>query len=166
MDILAAKVLKAHGLHGVLKVAVFLDRWDDYKHFLTNNRQEPIPIIHSSIFNKKQNYYLVKLEGIHKIEDTLQYIGQQWFINSKDLQPVNDDCFYHYELINLPIKDREGHTIGFVFAIETIGGGDVLIIELNIKKQISLPFDTYTFPVITKEYITISPEGLNLIFKI
>lgn len=163
--ILACKVLKNHGLHGSLKIKVLIENWDLYWNKIIDQNNNPLAITSSKIFDSKHNYYLINIKGVNKIEDGLKFIGHEWYIKTEDLKKEEPQCFYYYKLMGLPVEDIHGNTIGVVEDIDHIGGGDVLVIKLNIEKIVYLPFDIYMFPTIEKDKIIISKEGLDYIFN-
>ena len=165
MKILAAKVLKAHGLHGVLKVVSYLNNWDEKISNIEDKNAMAVPINKSTIFHQKNNYFLVKLDGINNLEDAMGFIGDQWFIDTAHLPSLPTDNFYYYELINLPIYDGNNKLIGTVEDVGKVGGGDVILVKLNIDTLVYLPFDELTLPVVAKDKIIISDHGIDILFN-
>ena len=163
--ILAAKVLKSHGIHGGLKVAVYLEEFDKYFNQLTNEDESPVEIITCKIFDQKHNYYLVTLKTCNRLEDTLLYIGKKWFIEESQLENIPDNNFYYHQLIGLPIFDNENNSVGIVDDVDNMGAGDIIIVKLNINRLVYLPFDEYTFSYVNNDKMIITQEGLNYIFE-
>jgi 16S rRNA processing protein RimM len=162
--ILACKILKTHGIHGVLKIKVFIENWDLYWNKIINLNNMPMDIMESKLFDKKHNYFLIKLKDVSRLEEAITFLGKEGYLATENLIPEQDESFYYYKLINLPVKDIQGNCIGTVEDIDNIGEGDVLVIRLNINKIVYLPFDLNTFPQVEKDQIIISQDGLNYIF--
>ena len=165
MKILAAKVLKAHGLHGVVKIVSYLNNWLEKLSHIENKNHEKVPIIKSTIFHQKNNYFLIKLENINNLEDAMNLIGDQWFIDTEHLPSLPMDNFYYYQLMNLPIYDSKNNLIGKVDDVSKVGGGDVILVHLNIDTMVYLPFDELTFPEIYSDKIIISDHGIDILFN-
>ena len=165
MKILAAKVLKAHGLHGVVKIVSYLNNWLEKLSHIENKNYEKVPIIKSTIFHQKNNYFLIKVENINTLEDAMNLIGDQWFIDTEHLPSLPMDNFYYYQLMNLPIYDSNNNLIGKVDDVSKVGGGDVILVHLNIDTMVYLPFDELTFPEIYLDKIIISDHGINILFN-
>jgi 16S rRNA processing protein RimM len=163
--ILAAKILKGHGVHGVLKIGVYLENFENYYKKLMDDKENPIEILSCSILDQPKKYYLVKLPGINKLEDTLAYIGRKWFIPENQLAPLDNNNYYYHEIIGLPVVDMENNPVGVVSDMDNMGAGDIIIINLNINRLVYLPFDEYMFPNLEKNKVTISNHGLEYIFE-
>ena len=163
--ILAAKVLKSHGIHGALKVAVYLEDFDKYFTKITNESGESISLVTCKIFDQKHNYYLVTLKDCNKLEDTLFYLGNQWFIHESHLDIIPENNYYYHELIGLPVIDMENNSMGIVEDVDNMGAGDIIIVRLNINRVVYLPFDEYTFDSVHDDKIIITNQGLNYIFE-
>jgi 16S rRNA processing protein RimM len=164
-QILAAKVLKSHGLHGVLKVVAFLEDFPKYYKKLVDDRGNPLLLNSCVLLDATHNYYLIKVEGLHKVEDTLQYIGHQWFINDDQLAPTQDNNYYYYKLIGLPVVDENNNSVGVIEDMDNMGAGDIMIIKLNINTTVHLPFNIDMFPEVLEDKIIISKDGLDYIFE-
>jgi 16S rRNA processing protein RimM len=165
MKILAAKVLKHHGIYGVLKIEVYLDNWLNYLKNIIDENNKTINIINCSCLDKKKNHFLIKLNNVNNIDEAFPYISKLFYILETNLNPLSNNNFYYFQLINLPVKDLQDNTVGVIENIINNGGGDILIIKLNIGTIIYLPFDYYTFPIVEKDKIIISNESLKDIFN-
>ena len=163
--ILACTVLKTHGIHGELKIKVLLEDWDLYYTKIIDKNYKHVEINKSRIFDKKHNYYLVHLNNINKVEEAINFVTQEWYIKISDLKPEEHQCFYYYKLINLPVEDEDGNSVGFIEDINNIAHSDNLIIRLNIGKIMELPFNIYMFPKIENDKIIISKDRLEYIFQ-
>ena len=75
--ILACKILKTHGIHGVLKIKVFIENWDLYWNKIINVNNMPMEILESKIFDKKHNYFLIKLKDVSRLEDAITFLGKE-----------------------------------------------------------------------------------------
>ena len=162
--ILAAKVLKHHGLHGALKIACFLEDFPKYYHRLINDQGESVPITSCTLLDAKHNYYIIKLQELTKVEDTLKFIGRQWFIDDDQLASTEENNYYYHQLIGLPVVDDQNNSVGIVEDLDNMGAGDMVVIRLNINTLVYLPFDLNTFPQVYQDKIIISQDGLDYIF--
>jgi 16S rRNA processing protein RimM len=61
-------------------------------------------------------------------------------IDRSALPPLEQDEYYHADLIGLGAVDREGQLVGAVVAVENYGAGDLLEIELASGKRSLIPF--------------------------
>jgi 16S rRNA processing protein RimM len=163
--ILAAQVLKSHGVHGVLKVGVYLEDFPEYFNKLVDENQKPVEIITCTIFDEKHNYFLIKIKDCNRLEDTLLYIGKKWFIEDNQLEKTQENNYYYHQLIGLPVLDSQNNSVGKVYDIDNMGAGDIIIVQLNIDRLVYLPFDEYTFSLVNDDKLVITDGGLNYIFE-
>ena len=56
------------------------------------------------------------------------------------LPPLEEDEYYHADILGLPCEDTGGQAVGTVVAIENFGAGDVLEIETADGKRTMVPF--------------------------
>jgi len=61
-------------------------------------------------------------------------------VDRSALPPLEEDEYYHADLIGLAALDREGTQLGTIVAVENYGAGDLLEIELDDGKRSLIPF--------------------------
>ena len=81
------------------------------------------------------------------------------------MTPLEENNFYYYQILGLPVIDEDNNTVGVVEDMHNMGAGDVVIVNLNINRLVYLPFDEYMFPQVHKDKIIISKGGLEYIFE-
>ena len=64
---------------------------------------------------------------------------------------LDDDEFYHADLIGLAVRDETGATIGRVAAMQNFGGGDIVEIALAGQRTVMVPFTLAAIPEISVE---------------
>jgi 16S rRNA processing protein RimM len=64
---------------------------------------------------------------------------------------LEEDQFYHADLIDLPVRDEEGHVVGHVSAFHDFGGGDIVEVALASGKTVLVPFNREAVPVVDLE---------------
>jgi 16S rRNA processing protein RimM len=61
---------------------------------------------------------------------------------------LEEDEFYHADLIGLAVRDETGGTIGKIAAMQDFGGGDIIEISLSGGKTVMVPFTLAAIPEI------------------
>lgn len=64
---------------------------------------------------------------------------------------LDEDEFYHADLIGLAVRDETGAEIGKVAAMQNFGGGDLVEIALSGRKTVMVPFTLAAIPEISVE---------------
>ena len=64
---------------------------------------------------------------------------------------LDDDEFYHADLIGLAVRDETGAMIGRVAAMQNFGGGDIVEIALAGQRTVMVPFTLAAIPEISVE---------------
>jgi len=74
-----------------------------------------------------------------------------------DLPPLDEDEFYHFELIGLPVWDTEGRRVGVVAEIYGVAGTDILVIRQDAGRPLEIPF--------VKAHVAIIKRGEGLAIR-
>ncbi len=78
---------------------------------------------------------------------------------------LDEDEFYHADLIGLAVRDGTGAEIGKVVAMQNFGGGDLVEIALSGRKTVMVPFTLAAIPEISVEggFIRVDPVAAGLV---
>jgi 16S rRNA processing protein RimM len=166
--ILAAKILKPHGIKGALKVRVFCENWPNLFKKVVNSEGKLMNILHSNLLNKVRQEYVVQISGVEDLSTTIPYIHQELFL-PLDMLPTTsqENIFYHHQLIGAEVWDEENNKIGIVQEIYDLKAGDIIVLKLNMGRIVELPFEDSIFPqvILDKDpHLTISSIGTKLLF--
>src|SRR5690606_32232709 len=66
-------------------------------------------------------------------------------------EDLEEDQFYHADLIDLPVRDQHGQVVGHVSAFHDFGGGDIMEVALGSGKTVLVPFSRAAVPVVDLE---------------
>lgn len=66
--------------------------------------------------------------------------GQLVEVDRSALPPLQEDEYYHADLLGLACVDGDGHPVGTVIAVENFGAGDLLEVELPGGRKSLIPF--------------------------
>lgn len=113
------------------------------------------------IVPKNPHMLVVSVEGITSREAAAKLTNTTLFIERMQLPPLEEDTFYHADLIGCLAKNSAGETIGHVHTVQNYGAGDILILH-GPKGEGLVPFQQATVPhvdLMARE-ITIAIEPL------
>ncbi|GIX61396.1 16S rRNA processing protein [Babesia caballi] len=126
--IVVGKILSPHGLRGHVKVRSLCSNPElrlyepGYRFLKFRNREEtvmPIKIEYGRLLDGEKTYRL-KLEGVDSKDQALRLNGSYLSVSIRDVPPLEEDCYYSRDLMDLDIylfnddtKTRLGKVVGF-----------------------------------------------------
>lgn len=136
-----AKVSKAHGIKGQVKLISYASKPDDiFKYNLYDEALNPYEVrlyshVHSNVFIASINNNISR-------NFAEEIAGLDLYITKDTLPQSSKDEFYIHDLIGLKILDPENNLRGKVLHIHNFGAGDIIEMEIvNTNKTTYLPFD-------------------------
>ena len=128
--IAVAKVTMPHGIRGLVKLKLYADDPESFKSY-SQYYLEDGSLIGITLKNTLKGQYLAHIKGVDD-RNAAEALGKaEIYINESQLENVEDDEFYHRDLIGLLAFDGENNEIGKVLAVSNFGGGDLLEIKPN-----------------------------------
>lgn len=125
--ITVARVLRTHGLHGALRIAILSDnpkRFQAGSGLLVLSGGEPMPAVVEH-FVDQGRYGILKLSGVETVESAQALRGAEIAVPAAQLPKLPPDRYYLFEIIGLEVVDQDGRHLGRVAEIETMPAGDV-----------------------------------------
>ena len=113
-----------------------------------------------------KNVVVVRFRGVNDRAAAEALNGVKLFIDREQLpEELEDDEFYHADLIGLDVVDAEGNTYGRVTAVFDFGGGDLIELSGGGRKQMLIPFTQGAVPEIDIDggRIVIDPVAAGLV---
>ena len=104
----------------------------------------------------------LKLREIDSAEQASAWIGAEILLERENLEPLENDEFYHFEIEGANVYDEDGTHIGTVKQLADAPGNDIMIVKSD-DKEIMIPFIKAIVKTVDVENkrIVISPiEGL------
>ena len=83
---------------------------------------------------------IARLEGINDRSSAEALRGSLIEVDRSALPQLDEDEYYHSDLLGLPCVDRSGQAIGIVVAVQNFGAGDLLEVELPGGRKSLIPF--------------------------
>ncbi len=109
---------------------------------------------------------VVRLKGVNDRNAAEALTGTELFVDRSALpEALEDDEFYHADLVGLAVKDEAGETLGKVIAVQNFGGGDILEIALGSRQTVLVPFTSAAVPqiAISAGFIRVDPVAAGLV---
>ena len=130
----------AKGLKGNVQINYFakdLSKFKSYEYFYLGEKKEKLKI--QKHFISGDNFSL-KFFDINSREEAESLKNKDVFIESTQLKKLDDESWYHSEIIGLSVETMKGNLVGEVKAIYNFGAGDIIEIKLISGKIEMIPF--------------------------
>jgi 16S rRNA processing protein RimM len=154
--ILVGVISAAHGIKGHNIVKSYTSEKENLlKYKLYSNNSGALESIELKfIRDSKNNELICQINGAPSRNEAENYKGIKLFCAKSDLPELHEeDSYYIYELINLPILDNQQNQIGIVENVANYGAGDIICMRTNEDEEYLLPFSKEFFPIVTKEHL-------------
>jgi len=161
------KITSAHGIQGAVKVQSYTEdplSILDYNPLWNHSCSRSFALKKLSM-NKEM--LIVKIEGVTDRNEAEKLRGTELYAPRDALPEVDEEEFYHEDLIGLEVRLESGEVFGKVASIQNYGAGDVVIVhEANSRKEACFSFTKAIFPEIhlSEGYLVLCPpetEDLN-----
>ena len=133
-----AAIAGAHGVQGELRLKLFSDGIESlsrHKILFVGGVERRLLSIRDS-----GKAAVARLEGVADRSAAEALRGTLVEVDRGSLPPLDDDEYYHADLIGLAAVDGDGNPIGRVTSVENYGAGDLLEIELSDGRSSLIPF--------------------------
>jgi len=140
------KIAKPQGVKGEIKAEIITSFPEHFEH-LSNIyiKQDGFVKFEIEKTRLSKNFVFIKFREIKSRNDAENLRNKYLYIPDEELFPLDDDEFYHHQLIGLKVYDQHNSYLGVVKDIETYPVNDILNIESENKI-------TYLIPVV-KDFI-------------
>jgi 16S rRNA processing protein RimM len=148
------KIVKAQGLHGELKVAVYSGDPDNqasfHDIFLGNGRN----LQHYRLLKSRRSskFAIFQLAEIVDRNGAEALIGQEVFVLKSQLPPLAPDEFYWHEIVGLKVITDQGQDLGTVTSMIATGAHDIMVVT-------GLGHEEYLIPVVQEIIVRQDREG-------
>ncbi|VVT13023.1 Ribosome maturation factor RimM [Sphingomonas sp. EC-HK361] len=117
-----AVVIGAHGVGGECRLKVFADDLAAYRSFNGG-------ALNATSIRGGANGTIARFGEVPDRTAAEALRGTELRVPRSMLPPLADGEYYHFDLIGLPAKSRDGTVLGTVVDVENFGAGDVIEIE-------------------------------------
>jgi len=139
--ILLGKIVRPHGLDGTLRVQSYADSPESFGQagrVVLKKGHSPPRECRVRFAGPHKNVLLLRLEGIHGIEEAEAWRGAEIYIRKDALRAENDDEYFWHELIGLQVFLDTGAPVGTLTDILPTRGSDVYIVRSG-DREILIP---------------------------
>ena len=124
------RITTPHGLKGDVKLQSYLSTPEDIARYgiLYTVAQQPL----GHLKNLHSVGSLVgRLDSVETRTQAEALSGTELYIPKSAMPPLEDDAFYHAELIGLTVENETGEAIGHIKALHDFGAGAIIEIALE-----------------------------------
>lgn len=136
------EIVGAHGIKGHVKIKTFTSKPEsigDYGSLVHTDTQKTFILKNIRIITPTT--VVAAVDGICDRTTAESLIGLKLSIKRDQLPKVNDDEFYHEDLIGLHVRDDQEKDYGIVIGLEDYGAG----VFLNVKSDTTSKIATLSF---------------------
>ena len=136
----------AHGVRGLVKVRSFTEEPCD---ILSYGKLYDEDFAREFVLEKlsvNKDVILAKVVGIDDRDKALALKGVKLFVTRDKLPQLEEETFYHSDLIGLDVKNTEGQCLGKIIAIQNFGAGDVLDVRTLKGESLMIAFTKQNVP--------------------
>lgn len=159
MQIEIGKIINTHGIKGELKIISSSDFEEE--RFAVGNSvniqfgKELIPMEVAS-FRRHKGCLLVAFKDLMNINFVEKYKGCVISVDSDELQELDEDEVYFYQLVDCKVIDEENNELGMVVEIIETAAHDILRIRNDEGKEVLIPYvDAFIVDVDVDEKVII-----------
>lgn len=139
-------IVGVHGIRGEVKVKSFTEFPEDIDQYGDVEDEAGTRKFKIKVTGHSKELLRVKIKGVDDRNVAMALKGIGFYVNKDVLPELDEEEFYHTDLIGLEVKNEAGDFIGEVVGVYNFGAGDMLEIKTSeTGKSEMLPF--------TKEYV-------------
>jgi 16S rRNA processing protein RimM len=158
---IVAEVLRPHGLRGEVVVRPLTDHLETLtgaaRVYLGLEATEPVDVENIRLHKGSP---LLKLAGIHNMDDALALKGQEICLPREELIPLEEGEYFLHDLVGLTVLDHLGNEVGPIERVVETGGPPVLTGPGSDGEEFMIPFAPGTIDDVDLEKGTITLVNL------
>ncbi|MBS9722265.1 ribosome maturation factor RimM [Tianweitania sp. BSSL-BM11] len=109
---------------------------------------------------------IVRFKGVETRNDAEALNGTTLFVDRAKLpDDLEEDEFYHVDLIGLAVQAEDGEQFGTIIAVHDFGAGEMLEVKARGEKPVLVPFTRAAVPVIDIKggFVQVEPVAAGLV---
>jgi 16S rRNA processing protein RimM len=143
-----AAVAAAHGVRGALKLKSFTAEPESVAAYGPLFDGQGRRLFEIRLLGQAGGALIAQAQGIATRDAAEALRGQRLYVPRSRLPAVEEDEFYHADLLGLDVVDGEGRPLGKVRAIHDFGAGDLLDILGADGASLVVPFTREVVPMV------------------
>jgi len=155
-----AEITSPYGLKGAVKIKTFTAHSSDLSHYKLLKDQSGVAFKYRFLSMSSPQSAIIAVEGIVTRNDAEKLRGTKLYVSRDELPLLEDEEeFYYADLIGMAVIDKNGVSIGVIYAVHNHGAGDFFDIKVNAGQIFSIPFTKQAIPVVDvkAKIVTIDP---------
>ncbi|MDF1513840.1 MAG: ribosome maturation factor RimM [Anaerolineae bacterium] len=139
-DFLAiGRITRPHGVHGEMRVDIlsdFPDRWNELTSVYIGAQYHQYEIIG---FRAHQKVILLKLVGCTSRDEVEALRGELIYVTIDQAMPLEEDEFYHYQVIGLEARTESGEILGEIVDVLRPPKANEIFVVHGVRGEILIP---------------------------
>lgn len=137
------EIVNTHGIKGEVRVINMTDFPDERFSagntlYLEEVDGSYLPLVVTG-HRVHKKFDLLTFESYTNINDVLDWVGRDLFIEEDQQSSLEEDSFYIHEIIGLDVVYEDGNRIGEIKEVQTMASNDVWVVKREQKKDLLLP---------------------------
>lgn len=141
----------ARGVRGEVRIKTFTERPEDITSYGPLTDETGQQLFALSDPKPLKGGVAARIEGILDRTDAEALKGTHLYVARDSLPDLEEEEFYHADLVGLRVKSVDGDDVGIVAAVYDFGAGDILEIERNKEPPLIVPFTRDAVPEVDIE---------------
>jgi len=135
------RISGTYGYKGTVKVVPLTDfpeRFQDLRQVYLNHAGEVrLVAVESAVPQNK--VILVTIRGVESKEDALNFRGALLMVDEKDVYPLPEGVYYHFQLVDLEVVDSQRGYLGQLAEVLETGANDVYLVKSPEYGEVLIP---------------------------
>ena len=143
-----ASISGAQGIKGDLKVRVYLNNPSDISNYSPLFFEDGAEF-HIKVVRSLPGSIIASALTVKDRDEALKLRGAKLYVLRDQLPPVEDNTYYHADLIGLLVQSEQGEDVGIVKYVHDYGAGPLLeVFDPLTCKSVLVPFREEAVPVV------------------
>ena len=147
-QVCVARIGAAHGVRGAVKLWTFTEDPFAVKDYGPLSTKDGARHFEVASAREAKDHLVVTFKGVATRDDAERLNGIELYVPREKLPAVEDDEYYHADLIGLDAVTTANEPLGRVIAIHNFGAGDLIEIAPPSGTTILLPFSNAVVPTV------------------
>ena len=147
-QICVARIGAAHGVRGAVKLWTFTEDPFAVKEYGPLSTKDGTRNFEVASARGAKDHLVVTFKGVASRDEAERLNGVELYIPREKLPAIEDDEYYHADLIGLDAVTTAYEPLGRVIAIHNFGAGDIIEIAPESGMTILLPFSNAVVPTV------------------
>ena len=128
------KIISTHGLKGLLKIEFYNKDTENLKNYTNKTYIDNLQVNLEKKFTKGK-IVICKIDRYENKEEIIKFLGKEIWVEEESLVKKPHE-YFHKDLIDAKVYDKNNQLLGSVSAIHNFGAGDLLELNGNFKYMI------------------------------